>query len=184
MGGIGRLQGAATQWDDITFAASTINPSGGAAAATIDTNSGVLLFAGNADQTIAGSFQMYHCWKEGSTIYPHLHLRFPTSATADTRWKFDYEVANINGAFTSALGTYANSETITVANPADTTKHVIAPFTGVAMTGKTISCIVLWRLQRLASSDAADNDTNAAALLAIDFHYEIDSIGSEDEYVK
>ena len=184
MGGIGRLQGSATQWNDLFVPANAINPAGSATAATIHVESGMLSFSGSADNTIAGSIQLPHNWKEGSTISPHMHLIFPNSSATNTRWKIEYETANINSDFANALGTYANTETITVANPQAATKHVLGEFTDIVMTGYTMSCILLYRITRLAASDAADTDTNLVYLLSFDVHYEIDSIGSEEEYVK
>jgi hypothetical protein len=184
MGGIGLLQGSSTQWDDLCFPAQAINPSGATTAASVDGNSGVLLFSGSSDNAMSVIAQMPHCWKLGSTIYPHLHLRFPTSATADTRWKLEYDIASIAGNFTNALGTYTDGGTITVANPANTTKHNVASFNSISMTGFGLSSIILFKITRLASTDAADTDTNNVALLAFDVHYEIDSIGSEDEFTK
>jgi hypothetical protein len=36
----------------------------------------------------------------------------------------------------------------------------------------------MWRITRLASSDAADDDTNAIVLAEFDFHYQIEKAGT------
>lgn len=172
-------------WDDLTFAASGINLPGGAADAARDTTTGLLKFAGNADNVIAGSAQMRHAWLEQSAVRPHLHLRFPTAnAGKNSRWKFEYDLANINGPFTNNYGTYTTLATITVANPDDVKKSVIASFGDLDMTGFGISTCIAWRISRLASTDVLDDDTSDAVLTDFDIHYQRDSNGSVLETAK
>lgn len=172
-------------WDDLRFPATGFNPAGSTAPPSISTTSGLLSFSGTADNIIAGVAQMPHNWKEGTAVYPHLHLRFPTSNSGkNTRWKLEYDVASVNGNFSFAEGTYTALTTITVANPANVNKHVIAAFSTIPMTSKLISACILWRLTRLAASDGADDDTNDCTLIEVDFHYQVDSLGSNAEYVK
>lgn len=164
------------RWDDLRFPASTVRV-GGTGTATEDTD-GTLIFSGTTDQIIHGIAQMPHAWKQGSPIRPHIHLQFKTSAAANTRWKLEYDIANVNGNF---AGTYT-ADTITVANAQNVNKHAIASFAEIDMTGKTWSTVIKWRVSRLANSDAADNDTNAANLLEFDIHYQSDGRGSIPEY--
>lgn len=166
-------------WDDLTFAASGINLPGAPADATRDTSTGLLKFAGNTDNVIAGSAQMRHAWKEQSTVRPHIHLRFPTAnAGKNSRWKFEYDCANINGPFTNNYGTYTTLATITVANPDDVKKSSIASFGDLDMTGFGISACIAWRISRLASTDVLDDDTSDIILTDFDIHYQRDSNGS------
>lgn len=178
------LTGTNTVWDDLRFPAQGINPPGATSDPARSTTTGLLEFSGTADNVICGVAQMPHAWKEGSAISPHLHLRFPTSASASTRWKLEYDIASVNGNFTNNSGTLTDGGTITIANPENAKKHVIADFADVAMTGHTFSAMILWKISRLASTDAADNDASAVELLEFDIHYEIDSMGSVDEYQK
>ena len=178
------LTGNNTVWEDLRFPATGINPPGAVADATRSTTTGLLEFSGSADNVIAIVAQMPHNWKEGSAIYPHLHLRFPTSATANTRWKIEYDIASPTGNFTNNSGTLTDGGTITVANPANVKKHVLASFATITMTGHTVSAVLIIKITRLANTDAADNDTNACELLEFDIHYEIDSLGSASELVK
>ena len=166
-------------WDDLTFAASGINLPGAAEDAARDTATGLLVFAGNKDCVIAGSAQMRHAWKEQSTVRPHIRLRFPTAnAGKNSRWKFEYDCANINGPFTNNYGTYTTLTTITVANPDDVKKSVIASFGDLDMTGFGISTCIAWRISRLAATDSADDDTSSIVLTDFDIHYQRDANGS------
>jgi hypothetical protein len=101
-------------------------------------------------------------------------LQFKTAAaSANTRWKLEWDIASVNGNF----GVLTGSDTITVANPNNNVKHVIASFAEVSTTGMKDSAIVKWKVSRLAQSDAADNDTNGCNLLEFDIHYETDNPG-------
>lgn len=171
-----------TTWDDLRFPAQSINPTGAAGAAGVDNDTATLTFAGNADQSIAGVAQMPHKWARGTVIRPHIHLRFPTSASANTRWKFEYDIASVNADFDNALGTYNTHATITVANPQNVNKHVVAGFGDIDMTGYQESCIILWKMTRLALSDGADNDANTCNLLELDFHYMSNKSGTPFEF--
>ena len=172
-------------WEDLRFPASGFNPAGSTAPPSVDTATGLLVFSGSADNIIGGVAQMPHSWVEGSTLRPHIHLIFPTAASGvNTRWKFEYDVANINGNFVNAYGTYTALDAITVANPNNAKKHVIASFGDLPMTGYLLSCCILWRITRLANTDAADDDTNACVLQEFDIHYQSNDHGTISEFGK
>jgi hypothetical protein len=168
-------------WDDLRFPAQGINLPGGAADPTRDTTTGLLSFAGNQDNVIAGVAQMPHKWKSGTDVYPHLHLRFPTSAAANTRWKFEYDVASITGNFANDSGTYTTLSVIQAANPQNVRYHALHVFGALPMEGHTSSAMILWRVSRLANTDAADNDTNSCLLMEFDFHYRVGSFGTRTQ---
>lgn len=169
-------------WEDLRFPTSGLDPIGSASDATRDTNTGGLSFAGNADQVMGGIAQMPHRWHAGTAIRPHLHLRFPTSAAKNSRWKFSYDIANPNADFVNNAGTFTDGGTITVANPENVKKHLLVSFAEIDMTGFHDSCVILWRVERLASSDAADNDTNAIVCLEFDIHYLANNHGTVSEF--
>ena len=171
-----------TTWDDLRFEAGAIDPAGLVAAASRDTSTGMLSFAGNLDNSIGGLAQFPHAWKSGTIIRPHIHLVFPTSNTwKNTRWKFEYNRSNVNADLENNYGTYSAMTAITVANPANAKKQVIASFGDLTMAGYIGSTCMLWKVTRLAQSDAADDDTNAAILLEFDIHFQINRHGSYSE---
>ena len=166
------------RWDDLRFPAQGINPAGSTAPPTVDNTDGTLIFAGNTDNIIAGIAQMPHRWEDGTEIRPHIHLQFKTAASGvNTRWKLEWDIASVNSNFGVTVG----SDTITVANPNNNVKHAIASWASIDMAGFKDSCIIKWKVSRLASSDAADNDTNACNLLEFDIHYLAGSHGSVSE---
>jgi hypothetical protein len=172
----------AHRWEDLRFPAQGINPPGAVTDPAVDAATGLLSFSGTLNNAIAGVAQMPHAWTPGSLVRPHLHLRFPTSAAANTRWAFQYDIANVTGDFTNASGTYTTLATITVANPQNVNKHVVASFGDLAMTGFRESAVILWRIARLAATDGLDNDTNACLLIEFDIHYQVEKWGSVPEY--
>lgn len=169
-------------WEDLRFPAQGINPPGAASDPGVDDDTGLLVFSGTLDNVIAGIAEMPHNWKPGTVIRPHLHIRFPNSAAGNERWSFGYDRANINGDFANASGTYTAHATITIANPTNVNRHVIASFGDLAMVGYRTSCAILWKISRLAFSDAADNDGVDSLLLMFDIHYQLNRRGTRGEY--
>ena len=81
-------------WDDLQFPAASINPIGAVSDPTVDTTEtglpGTLLFAGNADNMIAGVALMPHSWALGTSIHPHIHWMLPVASSAVVDWAFYY----------------------------------------------------------------------------------------------
>ena len=137
-----------------------------------------------SEKEIFFTVQMSHTWKEGTAVEPHVHWVNKTAGTAGqvVGWGLEYSKSSIGGTFpapTTIYGTtLAGGGDITVAD-----EHLISDFPSIDMTGDTISTIMVCRLFR-NSSDAADTYTGTAGLLYIDWHYERNSLGSREEYVK
>jgi len=167
-------------WEDLRFPAQGINPAGSAAPPTVDTSTfpGTLLFSGTGgNNIIAGVAQLPHEWKEGSEVRPHIHATRTTTSTDAVGWEFKYVVANAN----EVLGAYTAWQTATesvISNVAE--KHGLWTFPAITMTGKLISCMIIWQLQR----NTADAYNSNARLLELDFHYQIDTTGSSSEFSK
>ena len=108
-----------------------------------------------------------------------------TTGTAGhvVKWAMDYTKAKIGATF----GATSNISGTAIVGGGDITvadEHMITSLTAIAMTGDTISTVLICRLYR-NSSDAADTYAGTAGLLYVDFHFEIDSIGgSADEFTK
>lgn len=171
-----------TVWEDLRFPAQAINPAGAASPPTVSQTTGMLEFQGSTDNAIAGQAQLPHAWKYGTALHVHLHLIFPTANTSNSRWKLEYKIFPVvgTGAATYAAA-YSDGGTITVPNPNVASKIEIHEWDPISMAGQVGSCSLLWKISRLASSDAADNDTSVIVLTEFDIHYEIDKLGSPDE---
>ena len=187
-GGELTLIGTATRWDDLRVE-PVVRGTGAKNPSFAVWLNGVYLY--DFDDATAGSekevwfsVQMPHSWKEGSTVEPHVHWTNKTAGTAGQviRWGIEYTKAPIGGTFGATTTIYGTTIVgggdITVAN-----EHLLTDFAGVDMTGDTLSTVIACRLFR-NSSNAADTYTGTAGLLYIDWHYEIDSMGSKTELAK
>ena len=174
-----------TSWDDLRFPAQGINPPGLVSDPDVETSTGLLLFDAASTEMIAGVAQLPHTWNEASTIRPHVHWQKTTSAAGDVLWQIDYEVVNNGDVAPMAYGEQLQAASVASGTPDNDTANelLITPLGDVAMTSKTLSCIVFWKLSRIGG-DAADTYGADARLLEFDIHYEIDSFGSDDEFTK
>lgn len=188
-GGELELLGTATVWDDLRI--EPVVRSTGVKAPTFTSWAGGLYLYDFDDAVVASekevffTVQMPHGWKEGSAVEPHVHWLNKTAGTAGQviRWGLEYSKAKIGATFstttTTVYGTtIAGGGDITVAN-----EHMLTDFASIDMTGDTISTVLICRLFR-NSSDAADTYAGTAGLLYIDWHVEINSMGSKTELAK
>ena len=176
--------GAATTWDDLRFPASAVR-FGGAAPASEQAYRGGLVasFASTPDQYIYFNAQMPHQWKEGTDIHPHIHWVLPVSGAGggaeNVKWDLTYSWANIDSVFP-----VESSQTVTVDVQNDVIHDHMFDDVGAAIsgTGKTFSSMLICSLKRDVS--VANDYASAAYLVEFDFHYEIDTMGSRQEFVK
>jgi hypothetical protein len=59
----------------------------------------------------------------------------------------------------------------------------LTPFSAIDMTGFTLSAMIVFKLARVGG-DALDTMPGDASLLEFDIHYQINSFGSQQEFVK
>ncbi len=190
------LNGSATSWTDLVVNPSTARNSGGFVplwAVFVAPNVYTWFFEDAKTQEVDFSVQMPHNYKEGSKIYPHIHWS-STSAPGSqrVRWVMDYQWVNLMDNFAATGNTSVYGTVLAVNNSTSLAafQSVITPINtggvdnaGIVGTGKKISSILLCHLYR-DGNNASDTYSGSAALLSIDFHYEIDSFGSNNEYTK
>jgi hypothetical protein len=184
-----RMYGTATTWEDLRVDGNMTRV--GESAPTF----GVFLggtylqwFSKTTDNSVHFSVQMPHAWAEGTDIYPHVHW-VPNSdgaPAAHVVWTLEYTWQN---ALTGDVF-HATSETSgTLTNPSSEVSgagqhaHYITDLGDISGTGKTISSVLVCRLYRDADN-AADDYDDTAGLLYFDIHYQVDALGSKDEYTK
>ena len=170
-------------WEDLRFPAQGINPPGAVSDPAVESTTGLLLFSASATNLIGGVAQLPHGWVEESVIEPHIHWQKTTSAAGNVLWRFEYEVVD-NGAV--AAMTYANVvDSLTSLAPDTNTANLVLvnSFGNVVMTGKHISCMMLWKLSRIGG-DGTDTYGANARLLELDIHYQLNQAGSDQLYRK
>ena len=142
-----------------------------------DSSVGVFAYHFADDEYVFFNVQMPHSWKEGSTIYPHIHFQTTSDVDPADNFKIGLEYQWTNIGDDQAANTTIISRDISTGVDSDE-KHQSAGIstTGIDGTGKTISSVMLCRLYRAA----ADSDNYAGDIVIIDFdiHYEKDTHGS------
>ncbi len=188
------FNGTATVWDDLRIAGSSIRigpsfpPSfeqykddgGGSVGVYLNYFEDVIEAQ---EQNVFFVAQMPHKWKLASTIYPHVHWTPNAAGGAgeEVRWGLEYTWVDYGetGGNTTIINASAHGPSENLISG----RHYITPFASIAGTGHTLSSMLVCRLYR-NSSHADDDFTGKAGFLEFDFHYEIDTIGSRQEYVK
>lgn len=179
-----RAKGTATTWNDLRIEPNARTGSGTGTAPTFKPSFGTTGAGGvysyafaqtaGALEYLYYTLQTPHDWREGSAVKPHVH--FSSAATSGTvKFKGTCYGANYTGTF-AAFGNWSSTTTLTGA----AWKHNIAEGTSIDMTGKAISTIMNCNIYRKAG-DTAAADTHVHY---IDYHYETDSLGSDNEYTK
>lgn len=176
-----------TRWDDLRVVLD--NGTDAAQLGYLTGSSGPQIWHFRDNGTVeAMSFtvQLPHSWKEGTTIFPHLHWVPKASKTGDVEWNFEYTWANYDPVTPQVFPAITTS-TVVSTGPFTANSHKITALTsanaGISGTGKKISSVLICRIWR-NSNNASDTYNDYAGVLFIDFHIQIDGWGSREEYIK
>ena len=123
--------------------------------------------------------QMPHRWRQGTALSAHVHWTPTSTATGNVCWELHYSVADINGSF-AALATMLGTDYTSGQN----NRHLYCDLGDIDMSAVTgVSAMIACKLFRRGDY-AIDTYGADAGLLEIDFHYRIDSLGSDQEATK
>lgn len=182
------FHGNATVWDDLRVPANLLGRLGVSTDPTwvkvTDNGAGsvgvyALAFADGQSDEVFFAVQMPHGWKEGSNIEPHIHWYPDGNGGVDEKvsWGLEYTWVNRGAVIGSSTIIYAN--TAHIDEDLVDKKHYRTNFSEISGTGKTISSMLICRLWRDGTGVGLTDDyTNDAILLEVDFHYEMDTVGS------
>jgi hypothetical protein len=189
-----RLNGDATSWDDLRVepvikAAGSNDPS---LVKFLDNGAGsigIFLYsfddAGLSNQKeVYFNIQMPHAWK-GTYISPHVHwIPSADQDGAKVVWGLEYSWQNIDGIFPNTTIIYGSGR-IGEQNTITKNRHMLSKFNDIYPTASQsgFSSIIMCRLFR-DSANTGDTYSGNCGLLYFDLHYEVDSFGSNQEYVK
>jgi hypothetical protein len=166
--------GNATMWEDIRIAGSQMGQ-GATAPDPVSFLGGLKVYGFNGDATTEQMYfevQMPHAYKEGSTIYPHVHWMPTTANTGNVVWQLEYVWAAVDSVF----GSLDTLQTAAAATGGVAWKHHMTSFPPI--TGRPgLSSMLVCRLFRNPGYTGDDYEFDAG-LLEVDFHYETDAIGS------
>jgi hypothetical protein len=175
-----RFYGSATMWDDqmIDIGRVRTGPTGTAPLWGTLNGCEVLSFADGTVNSISFTTQMPHRGKVGGSVDYHIHYSPAGTHTGSAVWQFTHSWTTINGTF-PATGTIMATVPIT----ANTNNYHFLYDIGNVGTNPGISSMLLCTLARIGTA-TADTYGSAIYLLQSDFHYEIDSVGSDEETSK
>jgi len=124
------------------------------------------------------TFQMPHSYKLNSNFKAHIHWSPDSTNTGNSRFLLKCTKADIGGAF-------ATTTSYLDANATSTNffgkQNIVDGNVNYTCTG--LSCVMECTLKR-SSSDTLDTYASGTYVHAIDFHVEMDTIGSNGELVK
>jgi hypothetical protein len=183
-----------TVWDDLRIIPGSFDRPGVTDPTIVvyDVNGGgvnTYLWQFQVNAIASFTIQMPHTYKQGTDIYAHVHWTAGPRGNEESGklvgWKLDYSWANIDGTF----GTMATLDLQDACAAADHT-HQMSPEVVIDghTTAKNVSSMLLCNIKR---TDTGTDDTwvgtisgQLPMLLEIDFHYEIDTMGSRQAVTK
>lgn len=125
--------------------------------------------------------QTPHSMKLNTILNQHIHFSTPTDGTGDKfKFQLDVIVAGVNGAWSVPTGSPFTAET-TMAEDL-TGKHSILDLADIPASNNTVSTLYKMKLTRIAAS--ADEYSGRVYVEFNDGHFEMDDLGSKDEYIK
>ena len=166
-------------WDDLRFPATAINPPGLGSDPTFDSTNIGYAFAPGATNFLYMVAQLPHSYKEGTSLYPHIHWEPSNADTGDVLWRIGWRWRN-NGETAAALTT---QDLLVPANGTALTLQIDPFGTPLAKGNALISSMLDIQLSRIGG-DVTDDFTGNAILKEFDIHYQLDTPGSLMEFSK
>jgi len=175
------------QYDDIFTDATTV-PAGATAPSITPIpgapNISTWSFNGaNTIESLSGTMELLHGYREGSDIWPHIHWSPIDNNTGNVRWVFEYIVADMSGEFRAPViltAVQAAGGLAASGLPIQHNAEFNAPISG---TNLVIGDQIRFTLRR-EPANAADTYGSNALLWAVGIHYEKNSHGSLQRFIK
>jgi len=138
----------------------------------------------NTVESKSGTFELLHGYREGSDLWPHVHWSPTDNNTGNVRWVFEYIVYDVSaGEFRAPV----ILEVVDAAGglgpngrPIQHNAEFPIPIPGA---GLKIGSQIRFTIRR-EPANAADTYNSDAILWAVGIHYENDSVGSRQRFIK
>jgi hypothetical protein len=135
-------------------------------------------FGADTDQELFFTAQLPHGYVEGTDLHVHVHW-VPSDATAgNVTWSLEY-LMTTEGVVVGGTSIISATGAATGAAP----KHILTDIGVIAGAALKISSMVVGRIARLGTA-GTDTYPNPAFLLEIDFHFQVNTLGSTSEFAK
>jgi hypothetical protein len=133
---------------------------------------------GSTIEYLHANIELPHSYKEGSDIEVHLHhTRVSNAATGNVKWSVSYTICPVIGVIVPMQSASVVKE-VPAQNNTDVVTLVIIPG-----EGRKISDVISFRLLR-DPTNASDTFNADILLLSFGLHYERDTVGSRQRYIK
>jgi hypothetical protein len=154
-----------------------------------DAAEGTIVFAANADYNtdyLYCNIQLNHDKDLTSSIYPHIHYFQAEDHIPNFLLEYRWQI-NLGTKVTSWTKLKCNTNAI--AYTSETINNIAYASAITVPEGTTLSDIVQFRIYRDTTNDStsftgADPYTAAVHITSFDIHFQLNSIGSTDEYTK
>ena len=166
-------------WDDQQVSLGSVGFGASAPSWTAYKGSKVLAFNKAQDNSIDFLMQLSHRYKVGTPVEFHLHVVAPSDIAGDVKWNLTISKADIGADF-PAESSYSLTQTI-AAGSAD--EHNYADISEDIGSSSGVSSVWICSLTREGTA-LVDNFDDDVYLVALDAHFEIDSLGSREETTK
>jgi len=142
------------------------------------------LFSASTEEELYFMCQVPHNYKYGTDLHAHVHWMPTATASGSVSWGLEYSFAEIGTTFGNTTIIYGNTPFPDESPVAD--RHYLTELGTIDGSAvDSVSSMIICRLFRDATGTGATDDYGSdAALLEFDFHYQIDSLGSDTEYTK
>jgi len=191
------MVGSAKPWEDLRIEPS-VRQAAGTGVPSFEkwyddlagTSRGVFLYSFTKENTanqkeVFFTVQMPHAW-DGGVLSMHIHwVPAATENATDVIWGMEYCMKDIGEVYGDTTIVYTSATLIPDDANITAGKHYISEFADITpgADANGISMVLIGRIFR-RSGDASDTYTNKVGLMYIDLHYQLNSLGSTDEYLK
>jgi hypothetical protein len=175
------------QYDDI-FTDNLIVPAGQTAPdiEAVPGAAGIYAWAFNGTTTtesLSGTFELLHGYRQGSDVYPHLHWSPIAAGTGNVRWVFEYIVRTSTGEFSAPAILTAIQAAGGLGPNGRPIQHDVEFSPVIPGAGLVIGTQIKFVIRR-EPTNTNDTYANDALLWACGIHYQKDSAGSLQRFVK
>jgi hypothetical protein len=177
----GQARTVSKYYEDMRFPATTVRTNPASEFPAFDTTIPGRLFRHTATDSVYLIAQIPHAWREGTTLLPHVHWQKTTSAAGGVYWQLSYRWASIGQALEDAVVIGSATPSVSDGNTANV--HALTRLGNIPAAEKHISDMLLMTLSRV-HDNAADNYGASARLIEFDIHYQVNSPGSRQEFIK
>jgi len=130
-----------------------------------------------------GTEEMYHDWKEGTVITPHVHIVLSDTLTEDEKVQFRlyYSIGDVNGVM-SAEGFVDGEKTIPDETAVRT--HVLVNLSTIDLAAYHIGSMIVCQLHRIAKTAGGTELSDEPFVMNVGLHIQKDTMGSRQVAAK